>query len=136
MTATAALSDLAPYELAEAVLDVLRAAQRPLSAHAAAEALVASDIPRQLSGRAECIHTGGRHIAPVLEALRAAGRVTATLRGSRLVYEASCPTAEVETRIRHIETMLGGRPVEIVHPGTDPIVTVTAPLSRIEAIGQ
>jgi hypothetical protein len=126
--------DVAPAELAELVIETLRAADRPLSAHATAEALL--DIPRQQTGRAECIRNTARQIAPVLAALRDSGRVHASPRCGVQVYEAICSTAEIEARIRLLEETLGGRRVKVTAGGSDPVVELRAPLSRVEAIGR
>jgi hypothetical protein len=131
-----ALAALTPYELAEAVLDVLRAAERPLSAHATAEALLAAAVPHQLPDRTECVHTSTRQVSPVLDGLVRDDRARRRDRGGVDVYEATCPTPEIEMRINVLEASLGGRPVRVESGGPDPVVTVTAPLSRIEAIGR
>jgi hypothetical protein len=132
MTAVTALT---PNELAAAVVGVLRAAERPLSAHAAAEALLA-DIPRQTPERAEWVHTCTAMTATALRELVGDGRARSRWAGGIYVYEPVHSSAEIEDRITRIEAYLGGRPVKIVSGGDDPVVTVTAPLSRIEAIGR
>jgi N-methylhydantoinase B/oxoprolinase/acetone carboxylase alpha subunit len=138
MTAATApsLADLAPAELAELVIETLRQAARPLSVHATAEALLTHNIPQQRSGRAECIHTSARTVGPALDALLAAARVRRRMAGGVYVYEPTHPTADVETRINVLEAALGGRKVRIIGDGTDPVVQIMAPLSRIEAIGR
>jgi hypothetical protein len=131
-----ALASLAPYELASAVLEVLRAAERPLSAHAAAEALLAAELPRQAPERAECVHSCAQTIATALRDLVGDGRARSRWAGGIYVYEPMHSSAELEDRIGRIEAYLGGRPVKIDVSGPDPVVTITAPLSRIEAIGR
>jgi len=132
---TTVAAELAPAELSELVIETLRQADRPLSAHATAQALIAHDAPRG-TRRSELVHTVSDAIATVLRVLVADGRVRSRWAGGVYVYEAIHPTAEIEARINILEAALGGRHVRIGSGGTDPVVTVTAPLSRIEAIGR
>jgi hypothetical protein len=137
MTATSPLTALAPAEIAEAVLDVLRQADRPLSAHAAAEALLAADVPHHTPGRSARIHSGAGDIGPALRHLVDVGRANRRDRGGVPVYTAVCASGDIEERIAAIRRYLGLRPVTIVGGrDDDPVITVTAPLSRIEAIGR
>jgi hypothetical protein len=130
------LADMAPDDLAELVMDMLRESGRPMSIHAAAEALIAKDVPRGTAQRSEMIHAARRVVGPTLADLAAAGRVIPHVRGSVFVYSPLHATPDIEARVNLLEKTLGGRVVSVVAGGTDPVVEITAPLSRIEAIGR
>jgi len=129
------LEAMAPDDLAEVVMDLLRSSGRPLSVHAAAEALIAHDVPRGTAQRSDMIQAARRVVGPTLADLCAAGRVQYHVRGSVNTYSPMCATADIEDRIDRLSKTLGGRTVMVVAGGDDPVVEITAPLSRIEAIG-
>jgi len=130
------LAEMAPADLAELVMDMLRSAERPMSVHAAADALIAHDVPRGAGKRSEKVHAARMVVGPTLADLCAAGRVIPHIRGSVIVYSPLHATPDIESRVNLLEKTLGGRVVSVVAGGADPVVEITAPLSRIEAIGR